>query len=253
MGPIDVVVLTCNSERTLFRCLQSVYDNVPVKRLIVIDAFSTDKTRPILNQFNQKYGNVKVICEKSSRGSARQRGIMEVQTDWFMFVDSDVVLCKNWFREAVKSIRSDVGAVWGVDLPGDISSKLLIGAMKRMEGRVFAIRGGCHDILLRRSAVTDIDIPSKLHVLEDSYIKEWIEGKNLRAVVSYSSFCRHYKQIDSLLSKENRYSMIFEIRNIKYVKERLVYAVIFALIWLLQQQKTLAQTRRPSALEIRDF
>jgi glycosyltransferase involved in cell wall biosynthesis len=75
--------------------LKSVYENVPVRRLIVIDAYSSDNTHGILAEFEQIYRNVDIISKKGSRGEARQRGIQEAQTDWFLFVDSDVVLCKN--------------------------------------------------------------------------------------------------------------------------------------------------------------
>lgn len=240
MGPIDVVMLTKNSEHLLNECLKSIYENVPVRRLIVVDASSTDDTLKILSEFNKKYGNVTIITENGSRGNgsrgkARERGIQEVETEWFMFVDSDVILCKDWFKKASRYIREDVGAIWGVDIPGDVKSKFMTKILQRMEARVFDIRGGCHDILIRYDVVKDIKIPSELHVLEDAYIKEWITAKNYKVIVSYASYCKHYKTMKSLLSKENRFSTIFELKNIRLVKERLVYAAIFALIWLLHE------------------
>ncbi len=39
-----------------------------------------------------------------------------------MFVDSDVVLCKNWFKKVSRYIREDVGAIWGVDIPREIKN-----------------------------------------------------------------------------------------------------------------------------------
>jgi len=236
MERVDVVVLTKNSERLLEACLESVYGNVPIKRLIVVDGFSTDSTLKILGEFDKKYGNVKVIAEKGSRGKARQRGIQEVETRWFMFVDSDVILCKDWFKKASRYIREDVGAIWGVDIPGDVESKFMTNILQWMEARVFDIRGGCHDILIRYDVVKDIKIPSELHVLEDAYIKEWITGKNYKVIISYTSYCKHFKTMESLLSKENMLSTLFEFRNIRLMKERLIYAAIFAFIWLLQER-----------------
>jgi glycosyltransferase involved in cell wall biosynthesis len=236
--PIDVVMLTKNSERLLNACLKSVYENVPVKRLIVVDAFSTDDTLKIFGEFDKRYGNIKIITEKSSRGKARERGIREVETEWFMFVDSDVILCKDWFKKASRYIGEDVGAIWGVDIPGDVKSKFMKKMLRWIEARTFGIRGGCHDILIRYDTVKDIKIPSELHTLEDAYIKEWILAKNYKVIVSYASFCRHYKTINNLLSKENRVSTILELKNIKLVRERLVYAMIFALMWLLQEIKS---------------
>ncbi|MGB9693800.1 MAG: glycosyltransferase family A protein, partial [Fervidobacterium sp.] len=110
---VDVVMLTKNSESILHECLKSIYENVPVRRLIVLDASSTDNTPKIISEFNRKYGNIVFMTENGSRAKARQRGIEETDTEWFMFVDSDVILCKNWFRKAIKYIGEDVGAVWG--------------------------------------------------------------------------------------------------------------------------------------------
>lgn len=238
MKTVDVVLLTKNSQRLLEVCLKSVYENVPVNRLIVIEAFSTDNTLKILADFNRRYGNVKVISESSSRGKARERGIREVETEWFVFVDSDVVLCKDWFEKASTLITHDVGAVWGVDIPGDVESVFMVKVAQWMEARVFKIRGGCHDILIRHASVKDIIIPSELHTLEDAFIKEWISAKGYKVVVNYASYCRHYKTMDSLLSKENRVSAVRELRNMRLVRERFVYAAVFAFMWLLQETKT---------------
>jgi glycosyltransferase involved in cell wall biosynthesis len=238
MDAVDVVMLTKNSGRLLDSCLRSVYENVPVKRLIVIDAFSTDNTMKILDGFHRKYGNVRIITEKSSRGKARERGIREVETEWFMFVDSDVVLCKDWFKRATKYIEEDVGAIWGVDIPGDTESKFMKKISQWIETRTFDIRGGCHDILIRYDTVKGIRIPCELHTLEDAFIKEWIEAKNYRVIVSYAAYCRHYKTMGNLLSKENRVSTVLELKNMKLVRERLLYAMIFAFMWLLQEVRS---------------
>ncbi|MBS7633065.1 glycosyltransferase family 2 protein [Candidatus Bathyarchaeota archaeon] len=243
MDAVDVVMLTKNSKRILAPCLESIYENVPVNRLVVVDAFSTDGTLPTLNEFNRRYGNVKILSDEGSRGRAREIGIGEVETDWFMFVDSDVILCKDWFKMAAAHIQDDVGAVWGVDVPGNVENPLLTGVLKRMEGRVFNIRGGCHDILIRHKAVEGISIPSQLHVLEDAYIKEWITARGYKVVVSYDAYCRHYKEVGSLASKDNRLSTVFELKNMRLVKERLIYAGVFAFIWLIQE---IENKRNPS-------
>ncbi len=114
MEPIDVVMLTKDSERLLHRCVESIYKNVPVKRLIIIDGTSKDNTLQILKNFNDKHHNVEIITENGSRAQARQVGIQHVRTPWFLFVDSDVILCKDWARKAERQIRTDVGAIWGL-------------------------------------------------------------------------------------------------------------------------------------------
>jgi glycosyltransferase involved in cell wall biosynthesis len=192
-GPIDVVLLTKDSERKLRECVDSIYSNIPVARLIVVDGYSTDKTLKILSEFNQKYGDVKVIMDKGTRATARQKGIEAVQTDWFIFVDSDVVLCRDWFKKIQKYIADDVGAVWGIEVWSTISNPKTLKLFLTTTRKIFEVRGGTHDTLIRKEALQDIKIPSSLHVFEDTYIKDWIEDKGYRVVACYSPFCIHYR------------------------------------------------------------
>src|SRR5512139_4070724 len=104
MDSVDVVLLTKNSEKVLDKCLQSVYNNIPVSRLLVVDAYSTDGTLAILDRFNMKHHNVVVTFDKGTRATAREKGIRQVKTDWFVFIDSDVVVCKNWYQKALRHI-----------------------------------------------------------------------------------------------------------------------------------------------------
>ncbi len=231
---IDVVILTKDSEYVLEECLDSLYDNVPVKRLIVVDGGSKDKTLSIL----EKYPRVEIVDEKPTcRGVARQIGINKVSTEWFLFVDSDVVLCENWFSKISNGntlSQRNLGAIWGVDIPSGVKPDSLLGKVfKLIEGRVFEIRGACHDILIRRDAVKDIRIPSYLHTLEDQYIKNWITSKNYKVVVNYDSYCIHYKLPDVLFSRSNMISTLQEFRNLKLMRERMIYAPFFALIWCM--------------------
>jgi len=89
---------------------------VPVKNLIVVDGFSTDRTLKIVSSFKKKFGNVQLYQMKGSRAAARTEGIRRVTTDWFMFLDSDVLLSKNWFRQVQKDLADGVGAVWGLNV-----------------------------------------------------------------------------------------------------------------------------------------
>ena len=83
----------------LCKCLTSIYENLPVKNLIVIDGFSTDRTLQILDVFNKAHGNIALFQVEGSRAKARTEGIRHVTTEWFLFVDSDVVLCKDWYKK----------------------------------------------------------------------------------------------------------------------------------------------------------
>jgi glycosyltransferase involved in cell wall biosynthesis len=195
MQPIDVVVLTKNSEHLLDKCLASVYENVPVKNLIIIDGFSTDRTLKIINEISEAYGNVEVLKVNGSRARAREKGIQRVSTDWFMFVDSDVILGRDWFRKAEKNVKSDVGAVWGVniDVIPNMKDKRVLKLQSLIARQCFDLRGGMHDTLIRREAVEGIRIPEELHAYEDAYIINWIKAKGYKTVIGDDVYCLHFK------------------------------------------------------------
>jgi glycosyltransferase involved in cell wall biosynthesis len=192
-GTVDVVLLTKNSERLLRACIDSVYQNIPVRQLIVVDGYSTDQTLPILQEFNQKYGNVKIIFDRGNRATARQKGIELVRAAWFIFVDSDVILCKNWYSKAQKFTDEKVGAVWGTEVWSTLRSPITLKLFLLVTRKIFEVRGGTHDTLIRTSLVKDIKIPTKLHVFEDAYIKDWVEGKGYQVVACYVPFCLHFR------------------------------------------------------------
>ena len=138
---IDVAILTMNSGRMLKECINSVYKNVPVNNLIIIDGCSTDATAEIVKEFQEKYGNVIFIQEKGTRGSARQTAIQRVKSDWFMFVDSDVILSKNWFAEAEKLVKDDVGAIWGIEIWSVLRGLKVLRMFERVTLKIFEKRG----------------------------------------------------------------------------------------------------------------
>ena len=128
MNQVDVVLLTKDSAHKLSNCLTSIYKNVPVKNLIVIDGFSTDGTLKILDGFNKVHRNVALFQVDGSRAKARTEGIRHVTTEWFLFVDSDVVLCKDWYKKAQADLTNGVAAVWGlnVDVIPNVTDKRVL-------------------------------------------------------------------------------------------------------------------------------
>jgi glycosyltransferase involved in cell wall biosynthesis len=190
---VDVVVLTKNSERMLEKCLTSIFETVPVNRLIVVDGYSTDRTLNILNDFQKRHGNLLIVKDRGTRGSARLMGIRLVETEWFLFVDSDVTLCDSWFKKAIGFVDKDVGAVWGIEIWDGIQNSAVLGLFLQITRRIFEMRGGTHDLLVRFEAIKDIDIPKDLHVFEDAFIAEWINKKGFRLVPTYDPYCVHYR------------------------------------------------------------
>jgi glycosyltransferase involved in cell wall biosynthesis len=239
MDAIDVVMLTKNSENLLNKSIKSIYENVPVNRLIIIDGSSVDNTLSILNELNEKYGNIQIITDDSSRAKARERGIKEVETEWFMFVDSDVILCKDWYKKIQKYIKDDVGAIWGlnIDIIPNMKNKFFLKTLMLVARECFKLRGGMHDTLIRRELVKDIKIPEELHAYEDLYIINWIKKKGYRVLVGNQIFCLHYRPLTDWNIKESVSLASLEIKCGLYHSHVFRYAFyypFFVFYWFLQ-------------------
>ncbi|MGE5575178.1 MAG: glycosyltransferase family A protein [Ignavibacteria bacterium] len=214
-APIDVAILTMNSERKLKECIDSVYRNIPINKLIIVDGFSTDKTIAIIQEYKEKYGNVIFVQEKGTRGSARQTAIELVKTDWFVFVDSDVILSNNWFAKAERQVNDKVGGIWGIEIWSVLKDTKILSLFERVTLKIFEKRGGTHDLLVRTKTVEDINIPFELHTYEDGYIKDWIESKGYEVLGVYEPCCIHYRP-------ENVWTLS---KHIEFVVSDLKYAI----------------------------
>jgi glycosyltransferase involved in cell wall biosynthesis len=204
---IDVVLLTKNSlEPCLKECLDSIYANIPVSRLIVVDGGSTDGTLPLL----KTYPHVEIIQDiNGTRATARQKGIEAVRSGWHIHVDSDVVLSKGWFQNAWKLVDDKVGAIWGAAVPADkhffnidyAMSKLYRKSIKELLVRQMrSQRCMMHDTLIRTEAVRGIKIPRNLHIWEDEFIGRHIMAKGFRFLKVVEPYCLHY------LTRNERFS-----------------------------------------------
>lgn len=241
MEKIDVVMLTKNSEEILEKCLESIYASVPVNKLIVVDGYSIDRTSKILEKYKNKHGKVQIILDKGTRAQCRELGIRYVSTNWFMFVDSDVVLCKGWFETAKKQMNDDVGCIWGLDL--DITG-YIHGIITRFFIAVaylsFKLRGGTHDTLIRTETVRSMKIPPQLHTYEDAYIIKWIRKKGYKTIIGKGIFCYHIKPSVDWNLRETLRSVLSEIkcslvfsRTYKFCFYFPVYVTYWFVHWLL--------------------
>jgi hypothetical protein len=86
-----------------------------------------------------------------------------------------------------------VGAVWGIEIWSTIQNPAILKMFLLVTRKIFDLRGGTHDTLIRTDLVKDIEIPKVLHVFEDTYIKDWITQKGYKLIACYDPYCIHYR------------------------------------------------------------
>ena len=106
---IDVIVRTKNSEALLGQCLRSILNEIPVGKIIIIDAGSKDKTIAIASEFEKVEIHIK---PELNLGEATKYGFSLARTDWVAVIDSDVILQTGWF-DNIKQHMEDADAIEG--------------------------------------------------------------------------------------------------------------------------------------------
>lgn len=127
---ISVVIPTCNSERVLPSCLESIKNQDYPKNkieIIVVDRFSTDNTPKIARKFG-----VKLIATKDGRSVARNLGVKASTGKYVLFTDSDMVLSPNVIKESAKKMETDKRIV-GLNIPERIVGKGLWAKVRDFE------------------------------------------------------------------------------------------------------------------------
>ncbi|GAB4124627.1 MAG: glycosyltransferase family 2 protein [Raineya sp.] len=103
---ISVVIITFNEEKNIRRCLESVQKIAD--EIVVVDSFSTDRTKQICQEFNVKF------IQKKFSGYAEQKRFADAQAsyDWIFSIDADEALSEKLEKEilAIKNSQATADA-----------------------------------------------------------------------------------------------------------------------------------------------
>ena len=126
MIEVSFVIPVYNSERTLFKCLESITNsNFPEEKreIILVDNNSTDEGLLVAKRFP-----VKIIKEpRQGRSYARNKGASVAQGEYLFFLDADAYIEDDYIDEVLEVLgKSDVGGVQGKIIPSDIDGQASI-------------------------------------------------------------------------------------------------------------------------------
>lgn len=104
---LSVVVPVYNVKAYLNRCLNSILNQKYIPdEIICVDDGSTDGSSQILDEYAEKYNNIRVI-HKANNGlvSARKAGLKIARGKYVTYVDSDDWIENNMYEEMLKEIE----------------------------------------------------------------------------------------------------------------------------------------------------
>ena len=112
---IDIVIIGLNAEKTLKKCIESIYNQEYDKgkiRIIYVDGGSNDRSLEIAKEMNVEFINLNL--KYPTPGRQRNEGWKYGKSEFIQFLDSDTEIDKNWLKNALPFMeKEEVGAVFG--------------------------------------------------------------------------------------------------------------------------------------------
>ncbi|ACJ75339.1 succinoglycan biosynthesis protein ExoA [Thermosipho africanus TCF52B] len=137
---VSIIIPARNEEKHIEKCLDSIIENdYPNKEIIVVDGKSEDKTREII----EKFENVKIVDnEDKITPVALNLGIQEATGKYVMIAGAHTTYSKNYISSCVKRLeedKCDVAGGYVVTLPG--SNTLTSKAISKVLSHPFGVGG----------------------------------------------------------------------------------------------------------------
>ncbi len=132
-----------------------------------------------------------LISSKKGLANARNDLMKKTATEWFLFLDDDIVLNKKWWKKISRYMDSDkIGAICGFGLP-DSTALIILRHLFLMRGLRHQ-RGFASNTLIKKKAVEGI-ILTREGRLEDLELQEKIKAKGYEWKFCLA-YCRHTKK-----------------------------------------------------------
>lgn len=128
MKKITLVIPVYNSEKYIGRCLDSIlnqtYNDVDI---LVINDGSKDKSKEIIEEYQKKYNNIKLINQENMGvAKTRNKAIKLAETKYIMFMDNDDYIDSNYIETYLNKIeKTEADIVIGGYRRVNIDKKIL--------------------------------------------------------------------------------------------------------------------------------
>ena len=113
---ISIIVIGRNTKKNLFNLLQSInktQNHKYIKEIIYVDDASLDGSKTLFKDFVFPFEKIGVnLTTNKGRAFARQKGAEAASGDWFLFLNSNVVVDSLIINAYIQSIRLGRGVAY---------------------------------------------------------------------------------------------------------------------------------------------
>ncbi|MFB0561702.1 MAG: glycosyltransferase [Candidatus Lokiarchaeia archaeon] len=147
---VDVVIPVKTKESIRNEFIERIREEIPVNKLIII--------------------------EGGALSTARKRAYEKVSTEWFVFLDDDVMIGKGWWKTMTSHIDNETGAIGGIIYPvhPHLGRFMEVIWMLRDSGKLGT--PGIDNCLMRKECLKDYD-PPEIFYGEDEILYKHVTKK----------------------------------------------------------------------------
>lgn len=110
---ISVVITTYKNADYISDLLDSLVNQEQPYEVVIVDSRSPDGTDKIIKSYSERYGFVRLISKKCSRGEGRNIGVREAKYDYVLFTDGDAIANAFWIKNMREKFREGASIAAG--------------------------------------------------------------------------------------------------------------------------------------------
>lgn len=185
---MDYIVCTKNDVDMIEECVRGIYNQNNIDRVILVVSDKSNDGTVNKVKFLQRSGLVDIVSfENQSVTYAKKYGALIARTDFIVYVDSDVILKRNWIQQMWKYMCDDVDAITGIVIS---NMKMFRYQLKYERTKEIKNRGMYADTVIRKEVVDSWKAPIELDAWGDYSLTQHILQRG-RKWLSVPVFIRH--------------------------------------------------------------
>lgn len=214
-GPkVSIIIPVYNSEKYLRTCLDSVINQTLKEiEIICVNDGSTDSSRSILTEYEQKDKRIKIV-DKNNGGlsSARNAGMAVAKCEFICFLDSDDWVIPETYEACLNNIGESDIAIFGTKVIGDYLKEerekdqryydiKYSGYIKLDDDIRLNIDVSAWDKMYRKSIIDKLNLKFPEGLLYEDYYFFWIYiSKCSTAYFDKKYYHRYLRHADSIMA-----------------------------------------------------